>query len=371
MTQNIFRRIRVSGTAAERSRQYGEFAKPQIERGRTGYEENFRKSGISWDQATEHALRYAPAIHDAYPEIYTEIEGIAEGSGLSFADILTMNCRTEIMWEQANRNTAAAHIRGECSSFGLTTDRTEHGRALIGQNWDWLVHAIDSVIVLEVEREDGPNYVTIVEAGLLAKTSLNQHGLAVGVNTLITEGDFQTEGIPFHVLLRALVDDATVFDAVETLASVRRASSGNFLLGSADGAVLNIECEPGGAGGVHPVSPRGGQVVHTNHFVSPVRTPDLAPVQMPDSYVRLQRMHDLLQSSEVHTNDTIHAALVDHVGSPGSICCHPDSRSDESKQWASIASIIIDPKTRELFLCEGLPCETPRVLKSYAELLSA
>lgn len=364
-----FARVRVSGTPHARGVQHGTQARAQIEQGRAGYEQNFLASGISWPAAVEYALRYAPTIKERFPDISEELHGIAEGSGLPFADILAMNCRTEIMWHRANENRAAARLTGECSSFGLGPERTEFGVAIIGQNWDWLVHATNSVIVLEVERTDGPNYVTVVEAGLLAKFSLNQHGLAIGVNTLVTAADTDTDGIPFHVLLRALTDCQTTFDAVEVLAGGRRASSGNFLVGSADGAILNLECEPGGIEGVHPLPLIDGQVVHTNHFVSPTKSADLAVLQMSDSFVRLQRLSDSLERVKIHTEASIHAALTDHVGAPGSVCCHPDPRSPASKQWTSVASVIIDPTARTLALTEGSPCQTTRNVFDYSDLL--
>ncbi|MFS2279482.1 C45 family peptidase [Microbacterium sp. OR21] len=363
-------RIRVSGDPYERGLQYGTLARRQVRNGRDGYERNFAGNGIDWAGACALAERYAGPIRRHFPQIWRELEGIAAGSGLDVADVLAMNCRTEIMWERANRAASEAGIRGECTSFGLAPDRTAIGRTLIGQNWDWLVHSFDSVVVLEVEREDEPNYVTIVEAGLLAKFSLNAHGLAVGVNTLATTADIDTRGIPFHVLLRALVDCRTTYDAVELLAGVPRAASGNFLVGTPDGAILDIECEPGCVEGVHVLPAFGGQVAHANHFLSRTVASDLALTQLSDSYVRQQRMTDLLAARAEHTQDSLHAILTDHVGSPGSICCHPDSRTPEAKQWASICSIVIDPAEREVWLCEGIPCRTERRRISCAELLS-
>lgn len=364
-----FPTIRISGDPAARGRRYGLQARAHVHAGRDGYERAFHRGGTSWREAVAHALRYGDAIAAAFPHILTEMEGIAVGSGLEFEDILAMNCRTEIMWSRVNQTSPAVRIPAECSSFGMTPDRTASGRTWIGQNWDWLVHAAESVILLEVERDDGPNFVTVVEAGLLAKASLNEAGVGVAVNTLVTDGDHGTDGIPFHVLLRALTDSATVFDAVELMASHQRASSGHYLVGSADGAVLSIECEPGGVGGVHPVAPKGGLVAHTNHFVSRTLGLDLAPLVMPDSYVRLQRLHDLLDQTEHATIETIHRALSDHTDHPGSICCHPDARADESTRWASIASIIVDPAERSLYLAQGSPCQTPRRRLEFGDLL--
>ncbi len=363
-------RIRVSGDAYTRGVQYGTLARTQVRAGRDGYERNFASSGIDWPGARRTAERYAAPVQEHFPEIWREIEGIAAGAELETIDVLAMNCRTEIMWEQANRDASSAGIRGECTSFGLAPGRTEISRTLIGQNWDWLVHSFDSVVVLEVEREDGPNYVTVVEAGLVAKFSLNAYGFAVSVNTLVTTADSGSPGVPFHVLLRALAECRTTYDAVELLAGVPRAASGNFLVATPDGAILDIECEPGGVAGVHVRPAFDGQVSHANHFLSRTGATDLAPTQLSDSYVRYQRMSDLLASRREHGADSLHTILSDHVGAPGAVCCHPDSRSPGPKQWASICSVIFDPLERELWMCEGIPCETERRTLSYAGFLA-
>lgn len=362
--------IRISGGPAQRGRQYGELARAQIHAGRDGYAQNFAGSGITWRQATAHAMKYLDAIHRASPDIVAELEGIADGAALPFADVLAMNCRTEIMWAQVNRdapNTSA--LRGECSSFGLHPARTAANHTLVGQNWDWLVHAADSVILLEVEPDDAPNFVTIVEAGLLAKASLNAAGVAVAVNTLATSHDGEISGVPFHVLLRLLCANENAFDALELLASHARASSGHYLVGAAGGALLSIECEPGGLGGIHVRTPVGGMLAHTNHFLGDTLGDDLAPLVMADSYVRQQRLTDLIHSPREATIETLDAALSDHTDAPGSICTHPDVRVERTKQWSTLTSLIFDLEGRVVHLSDGNPCSTRRRKLDFADFL--
>ena len=364
-------RIRVGGTPFERGRQYGEQASQQVAHSRRGYEESFAQKGISWQAALEQAAPHGDAIRASFPEIWQEIEGIAAGSGWPVADILALNCRTEILWSAYTAAAAPGASAGsECSSFAVAPSHTRDGNTLLRQNWDWLVHAFESVVVLEVEREDGPNYVTIVEAGLLGKTMLNSAGLWMCVNTLVTTRDGHAPGIPFHVMLRALADAEHVFDAVEMLAAHQRASSGNYVLASADGAILNVEVEPGGPEGVHPVLQVHGRTAHTNHFLSALHSgSDLAPLAMSDSYVRLARLHQSLGESGGVGVHELEAALKDHSDFPGSICCHPDPRSPAPSQWASIMSVIMDVGARTLHLAEGNPCSTERRTWDYSDFL--
>lgn len=378
MKNAAYPRIRVSGGPFERGEQYGSQARTQVHHARNGYERSFAAKGVMWEQAVIQARGHAELIQRFFPEIWEEMRGIAKGSDLPFEDILTMNCRTEILWQalvtshqKATGPVDSLRGFGECSSFAIAPTHTALGHTLVGQNWDWLVHGFDSVILLEVEREDGPNYVTIVEAGLLTKTVMNEHGIGMAVNTLVTSADGSAPGVPFHVLLRALADCERVFDAVELLASHPRASSGNYVVGAADGTILNIETAPGDARNINVQVAKHGKTFHTNHFLGSIdRGFDLAPVAMSDSYVRLSRLRELIGvNTRTVTIGTLDHALRDHTDAPGSICCHPDGRSDPAAQWSTVMSVVMDLESRVLHLAEGNPCQVPREAVDYSDFL--
>jgi isopenicillin-N N-acyltransferase-like protein len=341
---------------------------------RAGYERAFAGKGITWGEAETLARHYVPFIENWRADLLEEIQGIASGSGLTFDEVLTINCRTEILWSVATLATdrLAEQFWGECSSFALEPSATANGATLVGQNWDWLDTLSGGVIVLEVERPDGPNYVTIVEAGLLAKTSLNQRGIGLALNTLVSSLDGGKVGIPFHFLIRDLVDSEHLSDAVTKLSAVLRASSGNYVLGSSDGGVLNIEVAPGDARNVFPIVARNGAIVHTNHFLSQIHTGfDLAPGHMGDSYIRYSRMARKIQDETTPLSiDDIKQVLGDHTDAPSAICCHPDSRSDVDTQWATLAAVIMDPANRRVHLAEGTPCSEDWITLDYSKLLT-
>jgi len=372
MATHRYRRIRATGDAETRSVAYGLKAKEEITRTVDGYRKAFSLKGISWDHATQIAQGFVDDVVAWRPELMTEIEGIAAGSGRSVDDIFTINCRTEVLWWAAVNDAKRLGLppRGECSSIGLQPQPKRGQGVLVGQNWDWLEGLSDTVVVLEVERDDGPNYVTVVEAGLLAKTALTQAGLAVAINTLVCSLDGTPGGIPFHFLIRAVVDSATVTDALHTLTTTVRASSGNYVVGSATGEVLNIETGPGDATHVFPLSPTNGAVVHANHFHHAIEGGvDLAPAQMPDSYGRHTRMDTLVTDSPNTVSlEDIQKTLADHTGYPSSVCCHPDLQ-DGNDPWATLYGVIMDPEARTVYLSEGNPCETPWQSVDYSDFL--
>ncbi|MGI8393081.1 C45 family autoproteolytic acyltransferase/hydolase [Leucobacter sp. W1038] len=376
-----FPRIRISGSSAERSEQYGRLAREQILHIRAGYEHAFAAKGTSWEHAVDFARQFLPFIDAHASHLRGEMEGIAAGSGLSFDEILTLNCRSEILYAATVRTHAsikagsaypAMPLLGECSAMALEGDRTSTGQPLVAQNWDWLEALGPGVILLEVEREDGPNYVTLVEAGLLAKMSMNAHGVAMGITTLASTRDGTPTGLPFHVLIRMLTDAPHVSAAVEMLASVPRATGGNFMLATATGAVLNIETSPGAAENISPQVSLSGALVHTNHFLDPVPGgADLAALAMPDSFVRYGRLRRAVDQHERLSPTEIQRALSDHSDFPNSICCHPDVAADPRSRWATLSSVVLHPKSRALEVAQGTPCSSGWDQLDYSELLAA
>jgi len=137
----------------------------RIHLSRAGYAEIFANTvGWSWEQAVASAARYAKPVRDLAPDVMQEIEGIAEGSGLPVGDVLAINARTEIIFAASAREAAAqrATRASECTALALLSRRTRAGRPLLAQNWDWLVHAFETVVVLEVEQPaDRPNFVVM------------------------------------------------------------------------------------------------------------------------------------------------------------------------------------------------------------------
>ena len=93
--------IKIAGTAYECGVQYGEALRDEI-----GYNIEFYQSmlkdyaGVEWTDAQTIAKRFEAAIEKYCPDALEEMKGIAEGSGFSYEDILTINCRSEILFAQ-------------------------------------------------------------------------------------------------------------------------------------------------------------------------------------------------------------------------------------------------------------------------------
>jgi isopenicillin-N N-acyltransferase-like protein len=365
-----FPRVRVEGTPRERGRAYGEQARERVRRSIDAYGEVFAAyAGWNWATVTQHARAYEPAI-ERFDRVYLEeIRGIAEGAAVDEVDVLAINVRTEVMFAAKARDVAGRQV-GECSAFAVTPARSTNGHTLIGQNWDWLLHAADTVVVLEARQPDRPDYVTVVEAGLLAKTGMNSSGVGLVTNALVSDSDLGDPGIPYHVALRAILDAETISDAFSVLQRGPRSSSANYLIAHADGLAVDIEGAPGDMGELFLEFPRDGLLLHTNHFVSErFAGVDVGLWVMPDSPFRLQRLREQIDPLATLALDDLRTALADHANHPSGVCCHPDPRSDRLEQGETVASVLMDLDGRRMWVADGRPCTSPYEELDYAGFL--
>jgi isopenicillin-N N-acyltransferase-like protein len=286
--------------------------------------------------------------------------------------VLAINVRTEVMFAAKARQVASDARRvGECSAFAVTPERSTDGHTLIGQNWDWLLHAADTCVVLEVQQNEGPDFVTVVEAGLLAKTGMNSSGIGLVTNALVCDADRGEPGIPYHVALRGVLDAETIADAYAVLQRGFRSSSANYLVAHTDGLAVDIEGAPGDFDRLFLTFPAGGLLLHTNHFRSERFTgSDVGQWLMPDSPFRLDRLQARTAGEGSLSLDTFRVVLADHADYPSGVCCHPDERSARLDQGMTVASILMDLQTKTMWLADGHPCVTPYRELDYASFLA-
>lgn len=345
-------RVRAGGDPHERGEQIGRQTAERVRKSISVYDQTFRHhTGRGWSDIRDYATDYLPAITAYDPDIVPEMRGLADGAGVAFEDVLALNTRTEVMFglKQAGWS--------ECTSFGVSGARAG-GRVLVGQNWDWRPVTATTSVLVECAPSDGPAYVTYVEAGLLAKIGYNSAGIAVMANLLITDKDRGRPGVPFHVVLRALMKATTLDVAMDAVRRADRSASANYLLADANGEVVNLETGPGDVDTIQRTEPTDGVVCHANSFCTALPgTVDLGLETLPDSPRRANRLATLIaeEPGEI-TPERLCAFLRDHDGHPGSICRHPDPAQHPVEQLGTNASLVVDVAARLMWLAVGPPC---------------
>lgn len=251
--------VEISGAdAVERGRQYGEAARAQIARSIEFYAEVFERStGLPWTEVRQRTESWVELIRDYSPHLLDEVQGIADGAGRTFHDILALNGRGEL----ALGDPFAPEADG-CTSFAMLPEANAAGRVWAGQNWDWRDEIADTVVMLRVEQPGKPTIIAQVEAGQIGRHGANSAGLALNANGL--GGRFTDAlGVPGTFTRRRILESWDVYDALEAAFGVRQAISSNLLLTHRDGFAIDLETTPGRHAWMYP---ENGLLVHGNHF---------------------------------------------------------------------------------------------------------
>ena len=372
----MFPVLELTGDPFLRGKTHGQAARALVTGSIRCYAALFASCGIDWVEAQRRAAEFHDIVAGCGGGMMEEMEGIALGSGFHINEILALNCRTEILpptflgmaainSDETRRQNAALGLFdiGECTSVAVAGKRCADGHTRVAQNWDWVGYQRQNVLALRVHRDDPwPSFLTLTEAGILAKIGLNQHGVAVGLNILRALNDREHVGIPVHIFQRMALDCASVTAVVTLAQSLIFAASSNAILGDATGYVCSLEYSPNGAA---EIAPDQGVVAHTNHFCNINLAEKQAPLaQMLTTQPRLACAdHHIIRWPDYIGDEHLHALLRDESGEGadaanpkfGAICRSPDPSLPPELRVESVFGVIIDCDAREMWVAPNLP----------------
>ncbi len=348
--ENFFPLVEVSGAPYERGRQHGRLAARRVRRSADIYARALQQLRYSPADLQRLIASFSRAIEDFEPAYLEEMRGIAEGAGVSFEDVLMINARTEIV-AQARRARAAgsaAAASDECTGAAILPARSANGNFLQGQNWDNRQDCADTAIVLRVLRDDGPDLLTFVEAGGLARYGMNKAGLTLNGNGMSSSRDYQQDGVPLPLVRRKALEQEHYALALQIVTGTPKACSCNLILGTQLGLALSLECAPDETFLVYP---EDGLLVHANHWTSPValgKLKETGIASSPESLYRDQRVRQHLTTAghKLGTSD-LKAAFADTHATPFSVC-RPGRVSAQGYPSCTTATLIMEPAAGSL-----------------------
>jgi isopenicillin-N N-acyltransferase-like protein len=321
--------IRVAGGPAERGRQYGVAAAARIRAGLAIYAPSFTARGMDWNEVRRLAGRFVGHIEAFDQDILRELEGIAAGAELPVEDIIVLNARTELLFGVGASN----DFDDGCTAAAALPSATATGHVLHGQNWDWRADCIGSTVILHVLPDTGPEFITLVEAGGLARCGLNAAG----------EHDDGDGGIPLSMIRRKALQSDSYTAAAGVILRTPTSFSNNVMLSFRDGAAVDFEKTP-----IETfwIEPENGVLVHANHFASPsarAKVKDLSLPISPDTLHRSSRVLQALSRGDgLLTIDDFKAAFADRFGYPFAVCRPPIAQDPGSPVISTVATIIMD-----------------------------
>lgn len=355
MQSESFPVIQVSGPAYERGHQHGTLARDRVARSVEIYRQAFAESaGLAWPEVLEQANRFAGLIKDFDHNILAEMHGIADGAGLRLEEIVAINCRTEILFG-GNGRAREDHHEAECTTIAVAPKASATGSTILAKNWDWRAPCQETVIVLQAEQDEAPNFVMLVEAGMVGRDGFNDTGIAVCGNLLRSTLDGSKPGVPVPFIRRRVLNSARMDHAMGEILNAQRAASTNYVIAHESGMIIDFEASPEQ---VYPVYPDHGLLTHSNHFTHvAAQVQGIGRLSSPDTLYRMQQARELLEPTiGLITVEHVKTVLRDHAGFPQAICRHPDPDLPESRRSMSIASIIIDLGNRLMHVAGGPPC---------------
>lgn len=344
--------VDISGPPRERGRQYGQQAAARIAVSEDIYVDAMGKRGFAWAEVKQLARDFAPAIAACDPAFLEEMEGIAEGSGIDLETVIVVNARSEIFNGRSPAAADALPAEG-CTSAVALPAATRDGQLLHGQNWDFNANCVNSAIVLRVTPEDGPQILTFVEAGGLARSGINSAGISVTANNLECDRDAGRQGVPLSLIRRRILSAPTFAQAIGAVTSAERAVSNNMTIATAAGDAVNLETVPDE---VFPLWPDAdGLFVHSNHFKSPAAKAKLIDRgilgRSPCTLYRDRRVDAMLRPHLGNlTAAHFQRAFQDDFGAPYAVC-RPPVESRHGYRVSSVATVVFEPAAGLLHAC--------------------
>ncbi|MBU2612340.1 MAG: C45 family peptidase [Nanoarchaeota archaeon] len=295
----------------------------------------YKSYGMDYQKMTDESKKFIPVIKKNCPKFLKEIEGMSEGSGVSFDDLFVMNCEEELL----------DFYVPKCSSLAV---KTKNGEIFLGHNEDWIKDYRNGGLVVVSGKIGGLKFLSLTYIGNLvgASCSLNNYGLAFTGNSLNFER-FRF-GIPRSFILRSLIETRTLKEAENLLESHKQSIASNILLVFKNSSMEDIEklwmnCD---------LFFGNKWIVHTNNPL--VKKEQNKGNTEDESVLRYKRAYEILSKEKDVTIESLKKVLRDHKNAPYGICGH-DSKI-ERPFGVTIASVIIDSKKQWMEVCPGNPC---------------
>lgn len=278
---------------------------------------------------------YRREITAATPALAEEIEGLAEGAGISSNEAMLLQIRREVMGY-------SRFTTGDCTTL---CQRGGDG-PILAQTIDLNGNLEDQIVVLRIAHKAQPRRVLLLSfTGLLGYLGLNSDGLAIGLNLVL--GGVWRPGIPPYLAIRHLLDTCgDIESCLAWLSSAPLASSRSLMLCDAHRSVTVELCDG------RLSLQEGATLAHTNHFLS-------------DDFLAMDQMNPFSRNSSVRRLDACVAQL-DRLGSAESaedylalLCQEPINVADTGniRREKTVGAVVLSPKDGELHLRRGNPME--------------
>ena len=292
------------------------------------------------------------AEHQAYaPELMKELQGMADATGLSLAELVINNGFTDfidVVYSLGDITVPAAPslVADNCTAFMVPASCSADGRAFFGQTWDMHATATPYVILIHGAPDNAPAFLTFTITGCLGMIGMNSAGITVGINNLMaTDGQI---GVTWPFVVRKILQQDDLDAALACLTGAKLAGAHNYMLMDKQGRGYEVEAM---ATSQNVSELRDETITHTNHCLIQQNL-DVERQRPPESRAssekRLRRARELLRNDAV-TIDNLMALTRDDVA----ICARPKP----PMHVESCGAAIMSPTTGDFWSVWGIPAD--------------
>jgi isopenicillin-N N-acyltransferase-like protein len=287
-------------------------------------------------------------VRREFPELLDELHGVAQGSGVDYADLLHLNLNTDIAYARAYA------LVLDCTQVLATGAATANGKTYIGKTRD-LTQGPHRHVLLHREYDDGSFRNEFQVAGQMTlPVGINGHGVAMTTSGQWSDRvvvDLARADSAWHILnLQPVFRHArSAAEALQMIRAQPRVAGMQVMLADQHTA-LALEITDSE---VHVFEPEDGILVRTNHFLAP-ELQRLAPTfsENRGTFDRFARARELAvqRRGTIGMQDVLRI-LSDHSDPPVESICRHDGAG------RTYAATVDCPQEQTMWTAFGNPCE--------------
>ncbi|WP_058912111.1 C45 family autoproteolytic acyltransferase/hydolase [Entomohabitans teleogrylli] len=239
-----------TGSPWQTGQQLGQF-------GRDAYHKKITRTSL-WQRVmalkdSDHARLMQQLTQSAFPAIFSELEGLAEGLDAPFEEVFAWNCRGDLVRSTSDGCTTVAGF-------------SDNGAWAIAHNEDGFPQLLEDCALVTIRPEAGMAFTSFAYPGSLCghTFAVNEAGLVNTVNNI--RALERPAGLPRQVLARAALNAVSLDEALTILTTQPRAGAFHHTLGQmGDRRMFSVEATGSGYSVMEIQSPFG----HANHAIHP------------------------------------------------------------------------------------------------------
>jgi len=269
------KKIDISGSPFEIGLRLGEF-------GREAWHQKLTRTSL-WQtvmtmQSAAQTQVMRAAVQRHYPQIWQELEGLAQGLEATIDQVFAWNCRGDLVRSTSDGCTTVAGVNAA-------------GERIIAHNEDGFPQLRDDCALVTITPERGPGFISFAYPGSICghTFAVNEKGIVNTVNNI--RAVHRPHGLPRQILARASLNANTLDEAIAILTGPPRAGAFHHTLGQmGDTRLFSVEATGSGCS-VMPLTAVNG---HANHLVHAALA-DVEQVVTDSSASRQRRLAQWLE----------------------------------------------------------------------------